>query len=201
MLQNEEHQVIMKTAANHYMYGVAQVELSVAGSLSKHYLEEPVKQAVERGEKAWAGQIVFSWNQLIAVRLNEQVRGSVRVGNRQYQVSRTMFASVQADKVDFFIPEEHETHLTHVFELYGNRGGKLDRPSNIWIHNLSEILRNFRCSAGAGPKILRMQVCPVCEISFEPNPHVPHKKYCSEKCRQSAKKKRKNKKNEAGRSQ
>ena len=200
MAQNDEHRIIMETAADHFMKMVAQVELNIASSLSKHYLEEPVKQAIERGEKVWAGQIVFSRDELIDVRLNEQVQGSVREGNRQCQVSRTMFASVRAGKVDYFVPVEHEMHLIHVFELY-SKEGKLDLPSsNIFRHNLHKIpfpnSENAVVYPDAQHEIIRLQVCPFCEKHFESNPRAPHKKYCSEKCRQSAYKRRLREENE-----
>ena len=96
MAENDEHRIIMETAADVYMKSVSQVVLNIAGNLSKHYLEEPVKQAIGRKENVWAGQIVFSRDELIDVRLNEKVQGHVREGNLQYQVSRTMYARVRA---------------------------------------------------------------------------------------------------------
>ena len=206
MLQNEEHRVIMETAANDYMNGVAQVVGRIASNLSKYYLKEPVKQAIERGEKFYAGQIVFSRDELIDVRLNEQVRGSVRAGNRTYQMSRVP-ASVRVGNVDYFVPVEHEMDLIHVFELLCSKEGKLDSlRSNIGHHNLHKIpfpnSENAVVDPDAPHKIIQQQVCPFCGKYDDSNPRVPHKKYCSEKCRQSAYKRRlreknkKNKKNE-----
>jgi hypothetical protein len=179
MIPQENDAQFRQTLGERFLEGHLALYAQIAYEISLHYLLPEIKAFHERQEKVWAEQVVLTYNQLIAVRINQDVSGKVQFGN--YWLSPSSKLVYNLKQINDFEPIEQEREYAHVVTFLDEK-----LKAQTLYYNLKALLPPL-------PKediTFTMKPCHSCGKPFELEKRRPTQRYCSTKCREKEKKRK-----------
>ena len=174
-------------------------ESRVAAEFARAYLGEKVDEMKGAKQPVWVGQVVFNTEKVLDIRINEEVQGVAWVGDERKKIARRLVADL--NRIDVFEPVEEEKKHFHVFALFKYMSKEVVAVQ-VFNHNI-RLIYDPRAEPDVylpGQRLgaLRMNFYLACYMAYPFQPEKPHRKYCSDRCRdrmnQRRYRKRKNRK-------
>ena len=180
-IEPDNHKDVVEFRIVEYRAMLNAYELQVATEFALGYLGEKVFQMRESKQPVWAGQVVFDTEKVLDIRVNEEVQGSVWIGDEQKKIAHSLVAI--RHKIDVFEPVAEEKKHFHVFVLYQDTG-KEEMRAQVFNHNIRLIYDPHAKPdlLGERPEAVRMNFCLACNGAYLFQPEKPHRKYCSDRC-------------------
>lgn len=179
MIPQENDAQFRKTLGERFLEGHQVLYAQIAHEISLRYLLPEIKAFHGRKEKVWAGQVVLTHDQLIAVRINQEVSGKVQFGNYWQSPSPTLVYNLK--QINEFEPIKQEREYAHVVTFLDENLKAL-----TLYYNLKALLPPL-------PKediTFTMKPCHSCGKPFVLEKRRPTQRYCSTKCREKEKKRK-----------